>query len=113
VRTALSPTQALQGMFLLYGLLGLISLVLYNRLSPRLEETRQAHAPLRCSDLSVATASTIFFWTGVCSAGSYLAAVPLAKRFSLVNTMVYTHLPSNVLLLLALFAKVKPPEETS
>jgi hypothetical protein len=50
--------------------------------------------------LSVATAGAIFFWTGVCSAGSYLAAVPLAKRFGLVNTMVYTHLPSNVLLLL-------------
>jgi hypothetical protein len=46
-RTGLTPTQALQTLFLLYGLLGLISLVLYNRLSPRLEETRQAQAPLR------------------------------------------------------------------
>ena len=39
----------------------------------------------------------------MCSAGSYLAAVPLARRFGLVNTMVFTHLPSNVLLLLVPF----------
>src|SRR5207245_10835274 len=50
--------------------------------------------------LSPATAGTIFFWTGLMSAGSYLVAVPLARRFGLVNTMVFTHLPSNVLLLL-------------
>ncbi len=50
--------------------------------------------------LSVATAGTIFFWTGVMSAASYLVAVPLARRIGLVNTMVFTHLPSNVLLLL-------------
>jgi predicted MFS family arabinose efflux permease len=34
------------------------------------------------------------------AAGSALAAAPLAKRFGLVNTMVFTHLPSNVLLIL-------------
>lgn len=53
--------------------------------------------------LSAATAGTIFFWTGVMSAGSYLVAVPLARRIGLVNTMVFTHLPSNVLLLLTPF----------
>jgi MFS family permease len=54
-------------------------------------------------DLSVATAGTIFFWTGVLSAGSYLIAARLAQRIGLVNTMVFTHLPSNVLLLLVPF----------
>jgi MFS family permease len=34
------------------------------------------------------------------AAGSALAAAPLAARFGLVNTMVFTHLPSNVLLIL-------------
>ncbi|MCV5961113.1 MFS transporter, partial [Escherichia coli] len=46
----------------------------------------------------------VFFATGLCSALSYLAAVPLARRFGLVNTMVWTHLPSSVLLVLAAFA---------
>jgi predicted MFS family arabinose efflux permease len=53
--------------------------------------------------LSVATAGSIFFWTGVCSAGSHLVAARLAQRIGLVNTMVFTHLPSNVLLVLVPF----------
>ena len=54
-------------------------------------------------ELSLATAGTIFFWTGVLSAGSDLVAARLARRFGLVNTLVYTHLPSDVLLILAPF----------
>ena len=54
--------------------------------------------------LDVATTGAIFFVTGLCSALSYFAAVPLAKRFGLVNTMVFTHLPANVFLVLAAFA---------
>lgn len=54
-------------------------------------------------DLSVTTAGTIFFWSGVLSAGSYLVAARLAGRIGLVNTMVFTHLPSNVFLLLVPF----------
>ncbi len=46
-----------------------------------------------------AVAGTIFFWTGVLSAFSYLVAVRIADRFGLVNTMVFTHLPSSLLLL--------------
>lgn len=53
--------------------------------------------------LSLATAGTIFFWTGVLSAGSFLVAVPLARRIGLVNTMVFTHLPSNLFLALTPF----------
>ncbi len=42
----------------------------------------------------------IFFATNLLSGFSALAAVPMARRFGLVNTMVWTHLPSNVLLIL-------------
>jgi len=45
----------------------------------------------------------IFFGTTLLSGLSALAAVPLAKRFGLLNTMVFTHLPSNVLLMLVPF----------
>lgn len=58
--------------------------------------------------LSVVAASTILFWTGVCAAGSFLVAVPLAQRFGLINTMVFTHLPSNILLILIPFAPNLP-----
>src|SRR5215208_1183262 len=54
--------------------------------------------------LSVATTGAIFFATKLCSAASYFLAVPLAKRFGLINTMVFTHLPANVLLILTAFA---------
>jgi MFS family permease len=53
--------------------------------------------------LSTMVAGTIFFWTGVLSAFSYLLAVRLANRWGLVNTMVFTHLPANVLLVLVPF----------
>ncbi|HSN15322.1 MAG TPA: MFS transporter, partial [Anaeromyxobacteraceae bacterium] len=42
----------------------------------------------------------IFFGANVLAGLSALAAAPLAKRIGLVNTMVATHLPSNVLLAL-------------
>jgi predicted MFS family arabinose efflux permease len=42
----------------------------------------------------------IFFGTNLLAAFSFLAAPAIARRFGLLNTMVFTHLPSNVLLLL-------------
>ena len=54
-------------------------------------------------DLSLAAAGVVFFWTGVLSAGSYLVAVRVAGRFGLVNTMVFTHIPSSVCLILLPF----------
>jgi MFS family permease len=53
--------------------------------------------------LSISTAGTVFFWTGIFSALSYLAAIRIANRFGLINTMVFTHLPANVLLILIPF----------
>jgi MFS family permease len=54
--------------------------------------------------VSVTTAATILFWSSLCSAFSYLVAVPIATRIGLINTMVFTHLPSNILLVLIPFA---------
>jgi MFS family permease len=54
--------------------------------------------------LSIAAAGVIFFWTGVLSALSYLVAVRIANRIGLVYTMVFTHLPSSVVLMLVPFA---------
>jgi len=54
--------------------------------------------------VSVTTTAAILFWSSLCSAVSYLLAVPIAARIGLINTMVFTHLPSNVLLILIPFA---------
>ena len=54
--------------------------------------------------ISVTTAASILFWSSICSAISYLVAVPIAARIGLINTMVFTHLPSNLLLMLIPFA---------
>ena len=126
---------AMQVMFLLYGLLGLASGLIYRKLPAGLAtQSATPSAPLRQSrrivytlaalfsldafgggfivqsmlalwlfekfQLSIAVAGSIFFWTGVFSAFSYLVAVRIAHRIGLVNTMVFTHLPSSVLLIL-------------
>ncbi len=44
--------------------------------------------------------AALFFGANTLSALSFLAAAPLARRVGLLNTMVFTHLPSNVLLAL-------------
>jgi MFS family permease len=59
-------------------------------------------------DLSVTAAGTIFFWTGRCSASSQLVAPKLAARIGLVNTMVFTHLPANICLMLVPFMPSLP-----
>jgi MFS family permease len=41
----------------------------------------------------------VFFLSGLLQAGSSVAASRVAARFGLLNTMVFTHLPSNVLLM--------------
>lgn len=137
-RTGLSLNQALDGMFLLYAVLGVGALWLYRDLSPQVEPDEEAAAtPLGPSkpmvyrlaalfsldsfgggfvvqslltlwlfqrfELSVATAGTIFFWTGVLSAFSALVAVPIARRIGLLNTAVFTHLPANLFLVLTPF----------
>jgi len=51
-------------------------------------------------DLSIAAASTIFFWTNIFAAISFLLAARIAARIGLINTMVFTHLPANFFLIL-------------
>ena len=52
-------------------------------------------------DMSLAAASLFFFWSGVLSACSYPLAAMIARRIGLVNTMVFTHIPSSLFLILA------------
>jgi len=54
--------------------------------------------------MSLTAAGAFFFWTGSLSAVSQLAAPALAKRIGLVNTMVFTHIPSSLCLIGAAFA---------
>jgi len=54
--------------------------------------------------LSLAAAGVYFFWSGVLAAFSYPVAAWLARRVGLVNTMAFTHLPSNFALMLAALA---------
>ena len=54
--------------------------------------------------LSLAVTAQLFFWSGLLTAVSYLAAAPLARRIGLINTMVFTHLPANLCLVAVPFA---------
>ena len=54
--------------------------------------------------ISAASVANLFFWTGILSAASFLAAGPIARRIGLVRTMVFTHLPSSFCLLAIPFA---------
>ena len=55
-------------------------------------------------DLSLQQAASFFFWTSLLSACSQLAAPRVAARIGLLNTMVFTHIPSSVALVAAAFA---------
>jgi MFS family permease len=55
-------------------------------------------------ELSLTAASVFFFWTGVCSAFSFPVAAWIGSRIGLVNTMVFTHIPSSLCLIAAAFA---------
>jgi hypothetical protein len=137
-QTGWDKLVAIRLMFVAYGVLGLVSLLLYGPLTPAIEAAATPMAPLGPSrrlvygmtalfamdafgtgfvvqsllalrlyqkfGLSVTTAAAILFWSNVCSAVSYLVAVPLARRIGLVNTMVFTHLPSNLFHVLVPFA---------
>ncbi|MFD0740217.1 MFS transporter [Lysobacter koreensis] len=54
--------------------------------------------------LSLAQAATFFFWSGLLSALSQLAAPRVARRIGLLNTMVFTHIPASLALIAAAFA---------
>lgn len=49
--------------------------------------------------LEPASVGAIFFWAGLASAVSFLAASALSARIGLINTMVFTHIPANLCLI--------------
>ena len=51
--------------------------------------------------LSLAAAGAFFFWAGLFTAASQLAAPWVARRIGLLNTMVFTHTPASIALILA------------
>jgi len=135
----LDRLAAMQAMFVLYGLLGVIGRVLYARL-PRRAVAPDAHAPAALGPsrkivfklaalfsldafaggfvvqsllalwlfqrfhLSLAEAGVFFFGAGLLAALSYPVAARLSRRIGLVNTMVFTHIPSSIALMLAALA---------
>ena len=52
--------------------------------------------------------SYIFSIAGVLTAFSFLASAKIADRIGLINTMVFTHIPSNILLILIAFSPTLP-----
>ncbi len=58
--------------------------------------------------LSLSEAGVFFFWSGVLSALSFPVAAWLSRRIGLINTMVFTHIPSSIALMLAAFAPTLP-----
>jgi hypothetical protein len=135
----LAQLDALRLMFVLYGVAGMIILVLYRSLPAPATQAEPALAVslgpsrgivIRLAALfsldafaggllvnallalwlferfavSLAAAGTFFFWAGLLSAVSQLAAPVIAKRIGLLNTMVFTHIPSNLSLMLAAVA---------
>jgi MFS family permease len=58
--------------------------------------------------LDAALLGTLLAGANVLAGLSALAAAPLAARFGLIRTMVFTHLPSNVLLILVPFMPTLP-----
>lgn len=59
-------------------------------------------------DMSLSAAGLFFFWSGVLTAFSYPVAAWLSKRVGLINTMVFTHIPSSIFLILAAFSPNLP-----
>ncbi|HTE14276.1 MAG TPA: MFS transporter [Burkholderiales bacterium] len=58
--------------------------------------------------LTVAQAATLFLCTSLLAAFSHLAASWIAARIGLTNTMVFTHLPANLLCILVPFMPTLP-----
>ncbi|MCX7167181.1 MAG: MFS transporter [Rhodocyclales bacterium] len=58
--------------------------------------------------LSLTATGAFFFWVGVLNALSLLAAPWVARRIGLLNTMVFTHIPASLFLILAAFSPSLP-----
>jgi MFS family permease len=58
--------------------------------------------------LSLGGAGQFFFWSGLLMTASQLLAPVLARRFGLVNTMTFTHIPASLFLIAASVAPSLP-----
>ena len=54
--------------------------------------------------LSLPEAGAFFFWAGLLTTASQWVAPRVSKRIGLLNTMVFTHIPANICLILAALA---------
>ncbi|PAQ10240.1 MFS transporter, partial [Mesorhizobium temperatum] len=59
-------------------------------------------------DLSLSEAGFFFFWSGVLSAFSFPVSAWLSRHIGLINTMVFTHIPSSIALMLAALVPTLP-----
>jgi MFS family permease len=59
-------------------------------------------------DMSLSAASLFFFWSGLLSAFSFPVSAWLSRHIGLINTMVFTHIPSSICLILAALAPTLP-----
>jgi MFS family permease len=57
---------------------------------------------------NLATLSYIFSIAGVLTAFSFIVAAKVADKIGLINTMVFTHIPANILIILVAFAPTLP-----
>jgi MFS family permease len=137
VKLGMTRLGALQGMFYVYGALGLIGGLFYSFLPHTKPETAPQPSALGRSrgtvyklaalfsldafaggfavqslmalwlferfELSLAAASAFFFWSNVLAAFSFPVSARLGARFGLVNTMVFTHIPSSICMIVAAF----------
>jgi MFS family permease len=143
----LSALVAYQGVLATYALLGGVLVLLFLRLSARVELQQLPDVPQRRLGLhrsrgvvarlsalfavdafaggfviqsllaywfylrfgiSEAVLGSVFFVANLLAGASALLASRLAARFGLINTMVFTHLPSNILLCLVPFMPSLP-----
>ena len=86
-----------------FGSRGLFALDSFGGRVRRARRSSPTGSPQRFG-ASLGTVGVVFFAVGVLQTGSFLVAPRLAERFGLLRTMVFTHLPSNVLLAAIAFA---------
>ena len=134
----LDGADAYRPLFVFYALVGLLNLLIFLTLSPKVELAhvegerrfigihRSTGTVARLSalfaidsfaggfvvqsivsywfylrwGLSIGELAVVFFWVGILSGLSLLAAGWMAERIGLLNTMVFTHIPSSVVLML-------------
>ncbi len=59
-------------------------------------------------ELPLSSAGLFFFWSGVLSALSFPVAAWLSRHIGLVNTMVFTHIPASLCLIMAALSPTLP-----